>query len=132
MKKRVIWLIFVLLILAGGATLCVLRWDAWFTNPAEPLYDVPDEPNNIVLTFGELAAVQRTVSWRAGQDTSVVSQTDAMVKIASVVPGFAGTNVFFEQIGFPEDMRRKAISEIERNAGGFVLSQVFGDGNADV
>ena len=40
--------------------------------------------------------------------------------------------MFFEQIGFPEDMRRKAISEIERNAGGFVLSQVFGDGNADV
>ena len=45
---------------------------------------------------------------------SVVSQTDAMVKIASVVPGFAGTDVFFEQIGFPEDMRRKAMSEIRR------------------
>jgi hypothetical protein len=47
---------------------------------------------------------------------SIVSQTDAMVKIASVVPGFAGTDVFFEQIGFPEDMRRKAQSEIRRNA----------------
>lgn len=56
---------------------------------------------------------------------SVVSQTDAMVKIASVVPGFAGTDVFFEQIGFAEDMRRKAINEINRNAGGFVLSQVL-------
>ena len=39
---------------------------------------------------------------------SVVSQTDAMIKIASVVPGFAGTDVFFEQIGFAEDTRRKA------------------------
>jgi len=29
-----------------------------------------------------------------------------------VVPGFAGTSVFFEQIGFPEDMRRRAIAEI--------------------
>ena len=48
---------------------------------------------------------------------SVVSQTDAMVKIASVVPGFAGTDVFFEQIGFPEDMRRKAESEIQANMG---------------
>ena len=56
---------------------------------------------------------------------SVVSQTDAMVKIASVVPGFAGTDVFFEQIGFAEDMRRKAINEINRNAGNFVLSQVL-------
>ncbi len=62
---------------------------------------------------------------------SVVSQTDAMVKIASVVPGFAGTDVFFEQIGFPEDMRRKAESEISRNAGGFVLSDIMsGGGNA--
>lgn len=48
---------------------------------------------------------------------SVVSQTDAMVKIASVVPGFAGTDVFFEQIGFPEDMRRKTQQEIAANMG---------------
>ena len=62
---------------------------------------------------------------------SVVSQTDAMVKIASVVPGFAGTDVFFEQIGFAEDMRKKAENEIRRNAGGFVLSQMMsGGGNA--
>ena len=47
---------------------------------------------------------------------SVVSQTDAMIKIASAVPGFAGTDVFFEQIGFAEDMREKAISEIAANA----------------
>ena len=47
---------------------------------------------------------------------SVVSQTDAMIKIASVVPGFAGTNVFFEQIGFAEDMRKKAMNEISANA----------------
>ena len=47
---------------------------------------------------------------------SVVSQTDAMVKVASVVPGFAGTDVFFEQIGFAEDMRKKALSEIRENA----------------
>ncbi len=63
---------------------------------------------------------------------SVVSQTDAMVKIASVVPGFAGTPVFFENIGFAEDMRNKAISEIERNQGGFVLSQLMSNGSADV
>ena len=56
---------------------------------------------------------------------SIVSQTDAMVKIASVVPGFAGTDVFFEQIGFPEDMRRKAQSEIRRNSAAFSLASVL-------
>ena len=85
-----------------------------------PLADLPPEYTDFVADFRNPAM------------PSVVSQTDAMVKIASVVPGFAGTSVFFEQIGFPEDMRRKAMSEIERNAGGFVLSQVFGNGNADV
>ena len=67
---------------------------------------------------------------------SVVSQTDAMVKIASVVPGFAGTDVFFEQIGFAEDMRRKAENEIKRNSASFTLANVLnserltGNGNA--
>jgi len=56
---------------------------------------------------------------------SVVSQTDAMVKIASVVPGFAGTDVFFEQIGFAEDMRRKAENEIARNSASFSLASVL-------
>lgn len=56
---------------------------------------------------------------------SIVSQTDAMVKIASVVPGFAGTDVFFEQIGFPEDMRRKAENEIRRNGAAFSLAGVL-------
>ena len=56
---------------------------------------------------------------------SVVSQTDAMVKIASVIPGFAGTDVFFEQIGFAEDMRKKAENEIRRNEASFTLANVL-------
>lgn len=56
---------------------------------------------------------------------SVVSQTDAMVKIASVVPGFAGTDVFFEQIGFAEDMRKKAENEIARASASFTLANVL-------
>lgn len=72
-----------------------------------------------------------TPNFRNPAMPSIVSQTDAMVKVASVVPGFAGTDVFFEQLGFPEDMRRKAIAEINRNAGGFVLSEIMsGGGNA--
>lgn len=57
---------------------------------------------------------------------SVVSQTDAMVKIASVVPGFAGTDVFFEQIGFAEDMRRKAMNEIKGQNAQLMVNKLFG------
>ena len=59
---------------------------------------------------------------------SIVSQTDAMVKIASVVPGFAGTDVFFEQIGFPEDMRRKAQTEIAANQGMALVAAMADEG----
>lgn len=58
---------------------------------------------------------------------SIVSQADAMVKIASVVPDFAGTDLFFEQIGFTEDMRKKAVSDINRNRGAFSLSVALSD-----
>ena len=74
MKKRIAWIVLLLLILAGGIVLCVFRWDAWFANPAEPVYAVPDEPMNVVLTFGENAASERVVSWRAGQDTTACSR----------------------------------------------------------
>lgn len=63
-----------------------------------------------------------TPNFRSPAMPSVVSQTDAMVKIASVVPGFAGTDVFFEQIGFAEDMRRKVENEIARNEASFTLA----------
>ena len=57
---------------------------------------------------------------------SVVSQTDAMVKIASVVPGFAGTDTFWEQIGFPEDMRRKVETEIRSQNAQLMVNTLFG------
>ena len=34
--KRWLWLIIVLIIVAGSTILCVSRWQAWFGNPAEP------------------------------------------------------------------------------------------------
>lgn len=57
---------------------------------------------------------------------SIVSQTDAMVKIASMVPGFAGTDTFWEQIGFTEDMRKKVENEIRRNSGALDLASILG------
>ena len=66
-----------------------------------------------------------TPNFRSPAMPSVVSQTDAMVKIASVVPGFAGTDVFFENIGFAEDMRRKVENEIARNSASFTLANIL-------
>ena len=79
------------------------------------------------VPLSELDEAKRdfTPDFRNPAMPSVVSQTDAMVKIASVVPGFAGTDVFFEQIGFAEDMRRKAENEIRRNSGAFSLASVL-------
>lgn len=56
---------------------------------------------------------------------SIVSQADAMVKLASVLPGFAGTDVFFEQIGFAEDIRKKAENEIARANASFSLQSLL-------
>lgn len=74
-----------------------------------------------------------TPNFRSPAMPSVVSQTDAMVKIASVVPGFAGTDVFFEQIGFAEDMRRKALDEIKKGASmeaqNSAMTAIFGAGS---
>lgn len=69
-----------------------------------------------------------TANFRNPAMPSVVSQTDAMVKLASVVPGFAGTNVFWEQIGFPEDMRRKVQTEIEENMGLQMIAAIADEG----
>lgn len=68
-----------------------------------------------------------TPNFRNPAMPSIVSQTDAMVKIASVVPEFAGTDVFFEQLGFPEDMRRKAEAEIERAKSDSLLNLMVED-----
>lgn len=68
-----------------------------------------------------------TVNFANPAMPSIVSQTDAMVKIAATVPGFAGTDTFWEQIGFPEDMRKKVQEEIRRNNASNLVGQLFGE-----
>ncbi len=46
---------------------------------------------------------------------SVVSQADAMVKIAAVAEGFARTDVFWEQLGFAKDVRAAIMSAMDEN-----------------
>ena len=61
---------------------------------------------------------------------SIVSQADAMVKIAAVVPGFAGTNTFFEQLGFPEDIRRQVRQEIQQAQSQELINAIFSGSNS--
>ena len=78
-----------------------------------PYDELPDE-------YQDFSAAMRNPAM-----PSIVSQADAMVKIASVVPGFAGTNVFFEQLGFPEDLRRQVRQEISQAQSQTLLNAIF-------
>ena len=77
----------------------------------KPLADLTDEERDITANFANPAM------------PSIVSQADAMVKIAAVVPEFAGTDTFFEQIGMSEDIRKKAISEMRRKKAAMELAE---------
>lgn len=57
---------------------------------------------------------------------SIASQADAMVKIASVVPEFAATEVFWEQLGFGEDMRQKVVQQMGANANQRAILSLMG------
>ena len=56
---------------------------------------------------------------------SVVSQTDAAIKIASVVPEFDGTSSFWKMIGLPEDARREVEAEVRKNTTQSMLASLF-------
>ena len=56
---------------------------------------------------------------------SIVSQADAMVKLAAVLPNFAETDVFLEQLGFSEDtVRRVNAQRRQRNAAAMLDSLI--------
>lgn len=78
-----------------------------------PLADLTPEQRDVVPIFRNPAM------------PSIVSQTDAMTKIASVVPAFAGTEVFFEQLGFAEDVRKRAMAQMQANANKQALSNLL-------
>ena len=57
---------------------------------------------------------------------SVVSTADAAVKIAAVVPGFAGTESFWKMLGMPEDARREVDAQVAEANAQAMLAQIFG------
>lgn len=66
MVKKVFYILSTLGVLLGGVLLCVFRWNAWFSNPDEPQYVVPEAPSNIIVTLDTIPDY-RTFSWRTSQ-----------------------------------------------------------------
>lgn len=75
-------------------------------------------------TIEQLTDQQRTVMahFKDPSMPSIVSQADAMVKIAAADQGFAGTSVFYEQMGFDEATRRRILSEKRRSQARMMLN----------
>jgi hypothetical protein len=61
---------------------------------------------------------------------SIVSQADAMVKIASVAPWIAETDVFLEQLGFDEGTRKRMLDQKTRAANAAAINAIFGGSSA--
>ncbi len=55
-----------LLILIAGGVLCKIRWKTWFYNIPEVRYVLSDEPQRVILTFGNSGELSRNVSWICG------------------------------------------------------------------
>lgn len=59
---------------------------------------------------------------------SIVSMADAAVKLAGVVPGFAGTDAFWKMVGVPEDARREIDAQVTEANAQAMLTQIFSGG----
>lgn len=88
-------------------------------------------------TIDQLSDQQKTVMahFKDPSMPSIVSQADAMVKIAAADPTFAGSSVFYEQMGFDEATRDRIMSDKTKAANTAALNALFGervksDGNA--
>lgn len=95
--KKVRKILFLLIILAGSAVVCILRWDAWFSNPAEPSYFVADEPHNVVLTMGANYN-ERAFSWRTSvllPSFVVIDNTDTIEASAQLIASRSGEAAFY-------------------------------------
>ena len=79
------------------------------------------------VSLKELTADERDIvaNFKNPNMPSLASQADAMIKIASVVPEFAGTEVFYEQLGFSEDIIRRIMRETEAARRQMALQQML-------
>ena len=87
-------------------------------------------------SIDDLPADLKTISPRFKNPAmpSIVSQSDAMVKQASVAPYLAETEVFLEELGYNEEQRTRILNEKKRSSAGFSLMRMMegNDAGSDV
>lgn len=96
-----------------------LRSLAWMALAAEldvPVAELPDELSDFTPNLVNPAM------------PSIVSMADAAVKIAAVVPNFAGTPSFWKMVGLPEDARAEVEAEVAAANAQAMLAQIFTTG----
>lgn len=64
-KKKIFWGFMFLILIAGGI-ICKIRWKVWFYNRPEISYVLTNEPQRVILTFGNNGELSRNVSWVCG------------------------------------------------------------------
>lgn len=70
MQRRIAWFIIIIVLLAAGATVCALRWKAWFGNFPEPVWEEAEVDYHF-LTFGQDSLphfVNEGTTWSDTQD----------------------------------------------------------------
>ena len=69
---------------------------------------------DVPLNEVPMEAADFTANFRNPAMPSAVSMGDVAVKLAATVPAWAGTDSFWEMVGFTEDMRRKISNDVRR------------------
>lgn len=85
--------------------------------------------------LSELDANERSVSALFADPAmpSDAQNADAMVKIVSAVPEFAGTDVFWEKLGYPEEDRKRIEASIKGNQAAMrIVDTLFGENDEGV
>lgn len=62
---------------------------------------------------------------------SIASRTDAAMKIASIDEGFAGTDVFYEMVGFDQATIARVKAQKRLNRGSMAMSEMFTGANGE-
>ena len=84
-------------------------------------------------TTDRLSDAQRSVMAKFENPAmpSIASRTDAAMKIASIDDGFAGTDVFYEMVGFDQATIARIRAQKRRNQGVMMLQRYAEVGNAE-
>lgn len=112
----------------------VLKVGDWNDAVSDVLVDVATAvvATELGLSFGEAEQLDAGIEARFQNPAmpTLAQQTDASVKIASVVPAFANTETFWEMNGLNKEERARVIREVEdaqvRAASAGAVSSIFG------